>query len=46
MPWMRPRVPLLYSGETLVAVADLWLAADCAAPGGYRVRWDKRPALF
>ena len=25
-PWQRERLPLLYVGEVLVAVADLWLA--------------------
>ena len=27
VPWMRERLPLLYSGGELVAVADLWIAA-------------------
>jgi tRNA(Ile)-lysidine synthase len=48
VPWMRDRIPLLYSGETLVAVAHLWVAADFAARGdepGLRVRWDDHPAL-
>lgn len=42
-PWMRDRVPLLYAGDELVAVADMWIADGYAAlPGstGYRVRWE------
>jgi len=42
VPWMRGHVPLLYAGNRLVAVADLWLAADaCAAPGeaAFAVEW-------
>lgn len=30
-PWRRKRLPMLYAGEELVAVADLWVAADFAA---------------
>lgn len=46
VPWMRQRLPLLYAQDRLVAVADLWLAADACEAGGYRVCWDGRPALF
>ena len=42
---MRNRVPLIYSGEQLVAVGDLWIASDAAATPGVAVRWDDRPAL-
>ena len=48
VPWMRAHVPLLYVGDRLVAVADLWLAADCvAAPDepALRVRWSPGAAL-
>jgi len=45
VPWMRDRLPLLYSGERLIAVADLWLAADAVADTGFCVRWQQRPAL-
>ncbi|RMF96675.1 MAG: tRNA lysidine(34) synthetase TilS [Gammaproteobacteria bacterium] len=34
LPWMRARLPLLYAGEQLLAVAGLWLAADALAPPG------------
>jgi len=45
VPWMRNRLPLIYSGEQLVAVGDLWLADDAAARPGVAVRWINRPAL-
>jgi tRNA(Ile)-lysidine synthase len=41
-PWVRPRLPLLYLGERLVAVADRWVSAEAATtPGepGWRLRW-------
>ena len=46
VPWMRWIVPLLYSGDTLVAVADLWIAADCAQEHGFSVRWIDKPSIF
>ena len=45
VPWMRDRIPLVYSGDELVAVGDLWVAADSAASPGVALRWDGRPAL-
>lgn len=45
VPWMRDRVPLLFSGGELVAVADLWIAADAASQPGTAVEWQRRPAL-
>lgn len=48
VPWMRGRLPLLYAGERLAAIADIWVAAECAAPvgqSGYRVRWDQHAAV-
>ncbi len=45
VPWMRDRLPLVYSGERLLAVGDLWLAADAASTPGVAVRWIDRPAL-
>lgn len=46
VPWMRDRLPLLYAGERLVAVGDLWLAADAVSAPGTAVRWRNRPALY
>lgn len=45
VPWMRRRIPLLYSGDRLVAVADLWVAATASNLNGYGVRWKNRPAI-
>ena len=45
VPWMRDRIPLLYAGEELVAVADLWLAQDAVRSPGVAVHWDDRPPL-
>ena len=45
VPWMRDRVPLVYAGDHLVAVGDLWIAAEAASSPGIAVRWDDRPAL-
>ena len=41
-PWWRAQLPLVFSGETLVAAGDLWVCKDfVAAPGqpGYRLAW-------
>ncbi len=46
VPWMRERIPLLYDDVRLVAVADLWLAAEFKSDQGYSVRWLNRPALY
>jgi tRNA(Ile)-lysidine synthase len=45
VPWMRDRVPLVYAGNRLVAVGDLWIAEDAAASPGVALRWTGRPAL-
>jgi len=45
VPWMRERLPLLYSGDQLVAVADLWIAEECARDAGFGVSWRNRSAL-
>ncbi len=45
VPWMRERLPLLYAGEQLVAVADLWIADDYAERAGFGVSWRDRSAL-
>ena len=36
---MRERLPLIYSGDQLVAVGDLWIAADAFSAPGVGVRW-------
>lgn len=45
VPWMRDRLPLVYSGDRLLAVGDLWLARDAVTKPGVAVRWHGRPAL-
>ena len=45
VPWMRDRLPLVYSRDRLVAVADLWVADEAASSPGTAIRWDDRPAL-
>jgi tRNA(Ile)-lysidine synthase len=45
VPWMRDRIPLVYAGDELVAVGDLWVAAGAAASPGVALRWAGRPAL-
>ena len=45
VPWMRDRLPLVYSGDRLLAVGDLWLAADAVTKPGIAVCWSDRPAL-
>jgi tRNA(Ile)-lysidine synthase len=48
LPWMRDRIPLLYYGEELVAVADIGLGAAAAEAGerGWRIAWRERPRIF
>jgi tRNA(Ile)-lysidine synthase len=49
VPWMRDRVPLLYRGDRLVAIADLSLGADTAAAPPeqrWRVVWTHHPLLY
>jgi tRNA(Ile)-lysidine synthase len=45
VPWMRDRLPLLYSNGELVAVADLWIAADAVSEPGIAIRWKNRPPI-
>jgi tRNA(Ile)-lysidine synthase len=45
VPWMRDRLPLVYAGDDLVAVGDLWLASDAVSEPGIGLRWQERPAL-
>ena len=45
VPWMRNRIPLVFAGDELVAVADLWLAADAASTPGVAIHWEDRPPI-
>jgi tRNA(Ile)-lysidine synthase len=49
VPWMRDRLPLVYVGERLAAVGDLWIDAEFAVPAGrpaLKPVWTGRPRLF
>jgi tRNA(Ile)-lysidine synthase len=49
VPWMRELLPLVFVGERLAAVGDLWIDADFAAPAGVpalKPVWEARPKLF
>ncbi|HZE43328.1 MAG TPA: tRNA lysidine(34) synthetase TilS [Steroidobacteraceae bacterium] len=49
LPWMRDALPLVFAGDELIAVADLWLEARWrAAPGapGLQVTWNNAPLLI
>lgn len=48
VPWMRERLPLLYIGDQLAAVAGLFVCAPFAAEKdepGLRIEWLSHPAL-
>jgi tRNA(Ile)-lysidine synthase len=48
VPWMRDRIPLLYQGDRLLAVADLWQAGDAVASGdamGLQLVWEGHPEI-
>jgi tRNA(Ile)-lysidine synthase len=47
-PWMRSRIPLLFSDDELLAVGELWISADASAPAGtpgLRLQWRSNPPL-
>lgn len=45
VPWMRAAIPLLYSGDVLVAVGDLWVDHSAWSASGLAVHWQDRPRL-
>lgn len=48
LPWWRPRLPLIYAGDALVAVGDLWIDANFAAVEGQpscQIEWRDRPMI-
>jgi tRNA(Ile)-lysidine synthase len=48
LPWMRDALPLVFAGDELIAVADLWLDARwCAAADapGLKVAWNNAPLV-
>src|SRR5690606_16619340 len=43
-PWWRSHIPLVYSGDQLAAVGDLWICEGFSArpnQAGYRLRWNR-----
>jgi tRNA(Ile)-lysidine synthase len=49
VPWMRDRLPLVYVGDRLAAVGDLWIDAAFAAGAGapaLKPVWTGRPPLY
>jgi tRNA(Ile)-lysidine synthase len=46
VPWMRGRVPLVFAGETLVAVGDLWISANHTSTDGLAITWQDKPSLL
>lgn len=43
-PWQRERIPLVFVGDQLVVVGDLWIAQSFAAKDvneGLRISWDR-----
>ncbi|MBM0105093.1 tRNA lysidine(34) synthetase TilS [Steroidobacter sp. S1-65] len=49
LPWWRERLPLIYAGEQLVAVGDLWIDAQFATPPGQpgmSIVWEPRPHVL
>jgi len=48
LPWMRDALPLVFAGDALIAVGDLWLEARwCSLPGkpGVCCVWDDAPII-
>jgi tRNA(Ile)-lysidine synthase len=48
LPWMRDALPLVFAGDELIAVADLWLDARWCAPAGapgLKVAWNHAPVV-
>jgi tRNA(Ile)-lysidine synthase len=48
LPWMRDALPLVYAGDALIAIGDLWQDARwCVAAGepGFGCVWDEAPNL-
>jgi tRNA(Ile)-lysidine synthase len=48
LPWMRDALPLVFAGDALIAVADLWMDARwCVAPlePGFAAVWEGGPII-
>jgi tRNA(Ile)-lysidine synthase len=48
LPWLRDALPYIHAGDSLIAIADLWLDARWCAPAGragLTVRWEHGPII-
>jgi tRNA(Ile)-lysidine synthase len=48
LPWLRDALPMVYAGESLIAIGDIWRDARWAAgpaEAGFEVVWEGRPEL-
>ena len=48
LPWMRAALPLVFAGDTLIAIGDLWLDARLRAAAGapgIAIRWLEAPII-
>jgi tRNA(Ile)-lysidine synthase len=48
LPWMRDSLPLVFAGDALIAVADLWLDARWCVPSGepgFAIDWQQAPII-
>jgi tRNA(Ile)-lysidine synthase len=49
LPWMRDALPMIYAGDALVAIGDIWRDARWLAGAdemGFDVVWEARPELL
>jgi tRNA(Ile)-lysidine synthase len=48
LPWMRDALPLVFAGDALIAIGDLWLDARWCAPvgrPGLALVWEGAPII-
>jgi tRNA(Ile)-lysidine synthase len=48
LPWLRDALPYIHAGDSLIAIADLWLDARWCAPTGHAglaVLWEQAPII-
>jgi tRNA(Ile)-lysidine synthase len=46
LPWMRDALPLIFAGDELIAVADMWLDANWRADApGFGIAWQGGPVV-
>ena len=48
LPWMRDALPLVFAGDALIAVADLWVDARWCSSStgpGLAIRWEQAPII-